>query len=343
MLGLRVPKNRAEEAKKYLAMAKLTDYNYRVIGDSKFIYFPLRAGSGRIPAGIGGARVVEMAFAKAHDRQDVGSVMASLGVDRESYAGGYDRVGDIAVVSAKDRKTALKLAKVIMASNSSIKTVLSKGGPVSGVYRTRKYVYVAGKKNFVGTYRENGCVFNVDLRKSFFSPRLAFERDRISRLVKKGENVMVMFAGVGPFAIEIAKRRKDANVVAIELNRDAYRNMLENIRLNKAVNVEARLGDVHKIAKEYRGFADRIIMPLPMDSSRFLDSVAIAARHGCVVHYYAFGDKDDAFRAGASMLKEFFSKKGMDGRLLFKRVVRPYSANEVEIVLDFQLKRRKKE
>ena len=42
------------------------------------------------------------------------------------------------------------------------------------------------------------------------------------------------FAGVGPFAIEIAKSHPRASVLAIELNPSAYGYMLKNIRLNKA-------------------------------------------------------------------------------------------------------------
>ena len=158
-------------------------------------------------------------------------------------------------------------------------------------------------------------------------------------MVNDKENVLVMFAGVGPFAIEIAKHKK-AKVAAIELNKDAYRYMIKNIEINK-VNVEAVLGDVKEVVYNYKDFADRIVMPLPKDSYNFLDSCLIAAKDKCIVHYYAFGKIDNAFDEHFNKIKEFMNKNNADIELISKRVVRPYSASEIEIVIDFLIKKRK--
>ena len=79
--------------------------------------------------------------------------------------------------------------------------------------------------------------FMVDVEKCYFSPRLSTERARIADLVEDGEVVLNMFAGVGPYSITIAKRKK-AEVYSNELNEAAYRLHLENNRLNK---VEERI------------------------------------------------------------------------------------------------------
>jgi len=253
---------------------------------------------------------------------------------------GYDLLGDIAIIDFKgSRDEEKKAAKVLMEFNSSIKTVLAKAGAITGKYRIRKVRYVAGKRNFIAEYRENGCVFRFDVRKTYFSNRLSFERSRILKLVKKGENVVIMFAGVGPFAVEIAKNIKETKVIAIELNRDAYKYMLENIKLNKLGNMKAVCGDVHKIAKKYKGSADRVIMPLPNSSLEFLDDAYTVAGKNAVVHLYLFSKIEDGFDHVTSAIKEHSKRKKYKIKVLDKRVVRPYSATEQEVVIDYSIRK----
>ena len=128
-------------------------------------------------------------------------------------ARGYDQLGDIVIIEFDGSKGKEKeIAQILMDSNRSIKTVLAKAGAISGKYRVRKLRYVAGKKNFIATYVENGCRFRFDTRKVFFSNRLSYERSRIIKLVKDRERIMVMFAGIGPFAIEIAKAKRHTKI-----------------------------------------------------------------------------------------------------------------------------------
>lgn len=339
MLGLKVGKKHAQEVKEYLTRHKLMVVNYRVLGTEEFISFPIASAKSinRRFLRENEAEIVSLNFEKEGYRHDYSEdLKRSLGKAYNGSAHGYDIVGDIAVIDSTQNKAAgKKMASVIMDVNKNVKTVLAKGGPVSGVYRTRKYSYVAGKRKYDTIYRENGAAFAFDLRKTFFSTRLAFERMRLVNAAKDGENVLVMFAGVGPFAIEIAKKNKKSKIVGMELNRDAYRSMVENIKLNKTPNVTAECGDVKKLVSKHKTFADRIIMPLPWDSYRFLDSVLVAAKKRCIVHYYAFGDKENAFYFEAGRLRTYFKKHGRKFKVLFKRVARDYSHDQIEVVIDF--------
>ena len=229
---------------------------------------------------------------------------------------------------------AKKVAGAIMRTNRSIRTVLRKGGAVKGRYRTRKFHFVAGRKNYIANYRENGCTFRFDVRTAFFSARLAYERKRIAGLAKGGEKVVVMFSGVGPFAIEIAKAHGTCRVVAIELNKEAHKAALENKRLNRIDNVALVQGDVKKLAPEYKGFADRIVMPLPKGASKFLAEALLVAKDSCVVHYYAFC-RADREKETVERIRKFVESRGRKFRLIGKRTVRPYSSKEIEIVVDF--------
>ena len=173
------------------------------------------------------------------------------------------------------------------------------------------------------------------MRDTFFSTRLAFEGGRIVKASRNGENVLVMFAGVGPFAIEIGRTNRKSKVLAMELNEKAVSAMIENIKLNKAANVTAECGDVKKLVYRHKKYADRIVMPHPTDSYSFLDAVTMAAKKRCIVHYYAFGDRETAFDYHTKRLREYFKSYGRRFRVLFKRVVRDYSPTEIEIVIDF--------
>ncbi len=255
------------------------------------------------------------------------------------FSKSYDIVGNIAVIDA-DPKHAKALAEQVMATNKNVKTVLRKGGAISGKFRTRKHIYVMGRRNYVAQYKENNCVFMVDLRKAFFSTRLAFERQRIVNLSKDGETVLVMFAGVGPFAIEIAKRNKASKVIAVELNEDACRYMRDNVSLNKTVNVEVVNEDVLIYSKKNKDIADRIIMPLPMSSFNFLSSAYESAKKTCIINYYAFGSKDTAFEDSKNIIKNYFSKLKCETKILGRRIVRPYSSKSIEVVLDLVIKKK---
>lgn len=249
-------------------------------------------------------------------------------------AKGFDVLGNIATIDA-DRTVAKKVGKIIMDTHSGVETVLGKGSPVRGKYRTRKYFFVLGKRNYVAHYNENGASFVFDVRKVYFSPRLAFERKRVTDLVKDGENVVVMFSGIAPFAVEIAKKNKRSKVVAIELNRAGHKYALENIKLNKTGNVIPILCDAKKPPKKYLNFADRIIMPLPTDSYSFIGPAFKMAKKKCVIHYYAFVEDDGAHEI--ERLMDFSKKNGRKFKVIGKRVVRPYSSRISEMCIDFQL------
>ncbi len=344
MLAIKVPRINAESVRKYLKKHAMLDAKHIPITRNNFIYFPIS------PENPGSSMPKALAALRAEFSEKQFSVSGSkpsyrdmlreeLGKDYDNVARGYEVLGNIAIIDA-EAATAKKVAGVVMNINSNVRTVLRKSGAVHGVYRTREYAYVAGEKNYVSEYRENGAVLKFDVRKAFFSGKLSYERGRVAQLSKGAENVVVMFAGVGPFAIEIARHNRKSNVVAIELNKNAYKDMIGNIKLNKTENVKAVCGNVKKLAKKYKGFADRIVMPLPKDSHSFLGSVIDCAKSKCTVHYYTFVDNDRGTEKCISGLKDFFNEGGWSFKVLSIRTVRPYAHDTIEIVVDFRIAKR---
>ncbi|MBI5355225.1 MAG: class I SAM-dependent methyltransferase family protein [Candidatus Aenigmarchaeota archaeon] len=246
----------------------------------------------------------------------------------------FDTIGSIAIIEVPEEhgKNKIVLADAIMSVNKSIKTVLMKCGEREGEFRLRNYEYLAGEKTFETIHREHGCSFYVDVRKAYFSPRESTERQHIADAVSSSERVLVMFAGIGPFAIVIAKKAR-ANVTAVEINPEAVKLMEKNIRLNKT-SVVTVLGDVAEVCKGM--VADRILMPLPKHADKFLDlAVGCIAKNG-VIHYYTVSG-DDTKKAENEVL-EAAKRAGRGVKILAARKVLPYSPRLWKICIDAEFK-----
>lgn len=340
MLHAKISKELAEKAKSVLLRTGSLDHARKIQHRRSYIYFPV------VIEGENTKKLLIDAGCKLVDIKDIKNTHADmstylreeLGTDRTGVR--YDILGSTIILNAPDdmdMERIKEIAKALRKANPHIKTVLAREGAVSGEYRTRAYRYVAGRKSFQVLYRENGCVFSFDMRKTFFSSRLSFERNRIAGMVRDGEKVIVMFAGIGPFAIEIAKRSPHSEVVAIELNPYAYRQMLKNIELNKASNVKAVLGDVREVCKSYEGFADRIVMPLPKISVSFLDQALQVAKDRGIVHIYSFVEREKGLEGLIDSIKKHGKANSYSIEVLSSREVRPYSAREIEVALDYRI------
>ena len=133
--------------------------------------------------------------------------------------------------------------------------------------------------------------FSLDVKKVYFSPRLATERRRISEQVEDNEIIVDMFAGIGPFPISIAREHK-VKIYAIDINPDAYKYIKKNIELNKLEgNIIPLLGDVGEVLQGLNIKADRIIMNLPGTAWNYLDTAIKSLKHGGVIHYYEFASE----------------------------------------------------
>lgn len=260
--------------------------------------------------------------------------------ERGLVARGYEALGNIAIVEMPERlykgPKGKKIGKAIMESSPRIETVLAKAGPVRGRFRTRKFAFVAGKKSYTANYRENGCMFRFDVRKVFFSSKLSFERRRIAEAAGNFENIAVPFAGVGPFAIEIAKAHPTSRILAIELNRHAYSYMLENIGINRIDNVVPVLGDFADFAEKNQAWADRVVMPMPKAGLEFVQPALRIAKKRANFHLYAFCEADGGTDRLFGEIEKIAAENGRRAGLVYARRVRNYSSGEIEVAIDFK-------
>jgi tRNA (guanine37-N1)-methyltransferase len=352
---IRSPREGAEAARRELAGKGLLAKGAKIARDADFVYFPVEKGA-KIPEkfrklackrdfeGFDGRRSGSL-----KDTLVAGGKMAAR--EAEAVTGAFDCIGDIAIVEIPEglERKESEIARAVMLMNRHIRVVAKKEGPMEGVFRVRRLKIIGGEKRTETVYRESGCSFLLDVSKAYFSVRLAHERQRIGAQVGKKEKILVPFAGVGPFAIVIGKKHPDCEIVGIELNPAAAEYFGKNTEINKTKNVKAVLGDANDVVPNaYRGWADRIVMPLPHSAGDFLDAALAGANpRGCKIHFYGFvqtrdgGGKEirDIYAPMLRLIRGKCAAKKMKCRIMNKRVVRPYAPFVVQAAVDFSVRK----
>jgi tRNA (guanine37-N1)-methyltransferase len=251
-----------------------------------------------------------------------------------------DLIGDIAIIEIPLELERYKgtIGDAVLKSNKNIRTVLAKAGAVSGAYRLRQFDFVAGEQKSETVHKENGCQYQVDVSKTYFSPRLSTEHKRVASQVQENETVADLFAGVGPFAILIAKTHEIVRIYAIDANPDSVKYLTTNIRLNRVIGkVYPLQGDARQMVnKKVAGIADRIVMNLPEKAIDFLDVACHALKpQGGIVHFYGFIGVSQSLE---DMKRDFVKGVEKAGRrvdeVLSQRKVRETSPHEWQAVLD---------
>jgi tRNA G37 N-methylase Trm5 len=161
----------------------------------------------------------------------------------------FDVIGDIAILEIDDelRNKEEKIAKILLSCHKNINTVVRKDSEHKGKYRRQKMKYLAGIDKKETLHKENNTWLYVNVEDVYYSPRLANERKRIINQVKKDENVLVMFSGLGPYTTQISKNTNAKRIVGIEINPKGHKLSILNTKKNKLKNVELYNGDVNKI------------------------------------------------------------------------------------------------
>ena len=254
----------------------------------------------------------------------------------------FDVIGDIAIIKIPNELLDYKqrIAEELLKELKNVRVVFRQASEVSGIYRIRKLEWLAGEKRTLTVYKEHGCRFLVDVDKVYFSPRLSTERLRIASLVKDGETIINMFAGVGPYSIIIAKKKPNVFIYSIDLNPIAVKLHVENCKLNKVDDrIKVILGDAREILKkELVGVADRVLMPLPEIALDSLDSALSGLKREGVVHVYIhvlYEKREvEALKKASQIVKRKLEKLGVTINSISTRRVREVKTRELQVCVD---------
>jgi len=250
----------------------------------------------------------------------------------------FDVVGKVAVVKFHDELLRYRkdIGEAMLKAHSNFRTVAADAG-VTGDLRIRHLEVVAGEPSLETTHTESGLKLQVDIGKVYFSPRLATERLRVAKDVRENENVCDLFAGVGPFSLQVAKMHPECSVTACDVNPDAFHFLKRNIEMNGLSNVTPFLGDAKELIPTLPP-QDRFIMNLPHSSFDFIPYVLTRSKVGTKVNYYEILENEAVPNRKDTLLKEA-KKAGLDLSFLSLRQVKTYSASSSMMSFDIKIAR----
>jgi len=253
--------------------------------------------------------------------------------------GSFDVVGDIAIIEIPrglGRKQQI-IANALLDLYQNVKVVAKKADIHKGKYRTQKIIVLAGEKRKTTEHKESGIRMQLDVEKCYFSSRLSTERLRISKQVKKNEKILVMFSGVAPYPLVIAKNSKAKKITGIEWNPTAHKFAEKNIVLNKVQDqIKVLKGDVRVVVPKLKQKFDRIVLMMPKTAEKFIDTALLASKKGTIIHLYNFGTEQEFSQIKEKVLKAcVLSKKKC--RILRLVKCGQHSPRKYRVCVDFKL------
>lgn len=182
------------------------------------------------------------------------------------------------------------IGQVLLDKLPGVKTIVRKTANISNRFRVLPLKVVAGVEDMVVTVCESECVFRFDYSTVYWNSRLQQEHGRLVGMnFKRGDVIVDMFCGVGPFSIPASKR--GCVVHANDLNPDSFKWLQENIKLNKLK--ETQIKAYNQDAREFivsNKFENvkHVIMNLPASSTTFLDVFPREGFEEATYHCYLF-------------------------------------------------------
>ena len=339
-IGVQAGLRQAEKARKYLSENNLLRKDLKVSKDNSSIYFPVKEALHILNS----YKIIEKEFEineiKPKSYKEIVSLPDNL---KQDLPTSYDVIGDIILIKLPENLTKYQeeIGKSLLKTNKSIKTVCLTQ-PVSGELRTRNVEVISGEKRTKTIHKEYGLTFNVDVKKTYFSQRLANERKRVANLVKPSEVVVDMFAGVAPFSIMIAKYASPKIIYAIDKNEEAIKLARQNIKRNnvldkiEAIHTDAK--EVCKILNQKNVKADRIIMNLPFSAYLFFTHALKITNNKGVIHLYDIL-KEDKIQDRINNLRKTAKENKTTLAKLDIRKIKTYAPREFYIGLDITVKK----
>ncbi len=249
---------------------------------------------------------------------------------------GYQRMGCVLLLRLPARlKPHFATIGAAWQAELGVTTVLVQAGPVAGEFRRPTVVTAAGGPTETEVV-EHGVRWRFDAARVMFAAGNRTERQRARRLVRDGERVVDLFAGIGYFAIPAALSGPRTRVVAVEKNPVAHRYLAENAALNGVADrIAPHRGDNREVPLA-RGAADRVFLGyLPTALPWVPRALDLVRPEGGVLHVHTVADARSARAdAEASVTEAVRAAGGSVRGPVTSRDVKPYGPGRTHVVVD---------
>ncbi|MHA2106229.1 MAG: class I SAM-dependent methyltransferase [Candidatus Hodarchaeales archaeon] len=341
--GVKLPLIQAEEARLRLIKAGILLKSKKILNNHEFVFFPI---SDSVSASdvLGGLeyQLVYHIFPEEHLKP---SVLDSLKKNFpnepwDNISIKFDQIGGIGLLRLDDEMTSRELrtsaGSAIINAYPKITTVMNKLDVTEGIERIFPIEFLAGEEKYESWHKEYGVLIKVDLRRAYFNPRLAEEHRRLALEISRGNRILDLFTGVGPFALHCAKVQ-NCEVIAVDINPYAIKSLKASIKRNKLKGLIIPLvGDAGEIFRAKRYF-DRIIINLPNLSINYLEYTSKLIKDGGIITFYQFMEK---IEQPEQFLSSIISEKLMNvcnHEILNIRVGREVSPSKIQLNVDLRI------
>ncbi|HID44047.1 MAG TPA: class I SAM-dependent methyltransferase family protein [Archaeoglobaceae archaeon] len=329
MKALRVPKEKAEDVRKFAEKIKAKDKNRLIIQRGDSVEIPIYDNFEKFFPKVEIIEQKNPLFAKKYDLFEIvkNDIPEKL---HKFIPKSYKLIGDIILIKIPGELVDYRrlIGEVLLNIHPRCKSVWLDRGK-KGMLRKPDLKLLAGAGSET-VHRENGCYFKLDVTKVMFSPGNLAERMRMSKIIRDGETVVDMFAGIGYFSIPIAVHSGPDRIYSIEINPDSYHFLLENIRLNNVSKIIPILGDSMYVTPE--NVADRVIMG-HINCHEFLPAAFRALKDGGMIHYHE-STPESILDRPINRIKSVAASMDKNAEIKELRKVKHYSPGVLHMVVD---------
>jgi len=279
------------------------------------------------------------------DPEPRGTDLTALLADRgwtddevERAPGSWAVIGDVVLVRVPDGCPRPDELGEALLELQGAETVLARGG-IEGPHREPDVEVLAGSGDTETVHTEHGTKYALDLAEVMFSPGNEAERVRMGDVVAPGERVLDTFAGIGYFALPMA--RAGAEVTAVERNPTAFRYLVENAVLN---DVQDRIrpfrADCRDVAEWHADpevdvdvTADRVVMGY-YEAHEYLDAALRVVEPGGTIHLHEATPEAELPDRPVERLEQAADEAGRTVDAADVRRVKSYSEGVWHVVVD---------
>ncbi|WP_393971649.1 class I SAM-dependent methyltransferase family protein [Oxyplasma meridianum] len=257
--GVSVRKEKADSIISFLLHHNILEKNLKIRQDGDTVYIPIKSEAG---SSILNIKTGRYQFSKRiNGRNPYNEIISELknsGINPESVPHKWIVYGDSVILrlsgSMKNKK---KIGEAFIKATgcSSVYGIM---GGVKNRDRVPAISLIAGKGGEIH-HLENGVIYIFDPEKVMFSPGNVNERHNFLNLIRDGEKVLDMFAGIGYFSLQIARHTKASSVHCVDINPLSLEYLRKSAIWNRLDQIiETHLGDCRITVPDIR--ADIILM-----------------------------------------------------------------------------------
>ena len=251
--------------------------------------------------------------------------------------GSWAVLGSVILVDVGNVPAPADLGEALLALHGQADTVLSRGG-VAGPHREPDVEVIAGAGDTETVHTEHGTTYAMNLGEVMFAPGNKAERARMGDAVGEDESVLDTFAGIGYFALPMA--RAGADVTAVERNPVAFEYLLENaVRNGVTDRLHAYRGDNREVVPQLVAGGerfDRVVMG-HYDAYESLDAALEAIAPGGTLHLHEATPEALVPERPVERLERAAAEADRAVTVRDVREVKGYSEGVVHVVVDARI------